>query len=78
LAANVAAAISGRGDHRDLTVDQIGRQRRQAVDLTLGPAIDRRDVVPLNEASLFEAAVKGAQFVREYLRRGGVKKSNHR
>src|SRR5262245_1436747 len=30
-----------RGDHRDLTADQIGRQRRQALDFTLSPAIDR-------------------------------------
>jgi hypothetical protein len=43
-----------RGDHSDLTANQIGRQGRQSIELTFGPAIFDRDISALNVAGFLE------------------------
>src|SRR5215510_12184285 len=39
---------SERGDHRDLSANQVGRKRRQSIDLILAPAVHDRDVLALD------------------------------
>ena len=41
LAANADSDAAGRDDHGDLAANQIGRQRRQPIELILGPAVVR-------------------------------------
>ena len=53
-----------RGDHGDLTADQIGRQRRQPVVLTLRPAVFDRDVLALDEAGFLQALAERRHDVR--------------
>src|SRR5262245_6796861 len=43
---------SKRGDHGDLTANQVGRQRGQSIDLILAPAIHDRDVLALDIAAI--------------------------
>ena len=43
-----------RGDHGDLTANQIGRQGWQSIELTFGPAIFDRDIPALNVAGFLE------------------------
>ena len=64
LAAN-AGASAGRGDHGDLPANQIGRQRRQSIELILGPAVYDRHVLALDIAGLLQALAKCAQTVRD-------------
>ena len=64
LAAN-AAATSARGDHGNPSANQFGRQRRQPIELILGPAVFDRDVLALDIAGVFEALAKCAQTVRD-------------
>jgi hypothetical protein len=52
-------------DHGDLTADQISRQRRQPVIVTLGPAILDRHVLPLDVAGFLEAEANRLGEVRE-------------
>ena len=61
LAANAEAGRSGRGDHGDLSANQFGRQRRQPIDLILGPAVFDRHVLALDIAGLLQALAKSAQ-----------------
>ena len=70
LAAN-AAAVLERGDHGDLPANQIGRQRRQSIDLIFGPAVYDRHVLALDIAGLLEALAKCAQTVAYRVRRSG-------
>ena len=39
--------VSRRGDHRDPSTNQVGCQCRQSVDLSLGPTVFDRDILPL-------------------------------
>ena len=64
LAANAAEA-AGRGDHGDPSANQIGRQRRQPIDLILGPAVFDRHVLALDIAGVLQALAKSAQTVRD-------------
>ena len=41
---------AGRGDHGNLTANQFGRQRRQSIELTVGPAILDRYVLDLRRS----------------------------
>ena len=77
LAAN-AERTSGRDDHGDLSANQIGRQRRQPIDLILGPAVFDRHVLALDIAGLLQALAKSAQTVRGRVRRCGVEEPDHR
>ncbi len=69
--------ISG-GDHRDLSANQFGRQRRQSIELSVGRAIFDRHVLALGEANVFEALAKPAHTVRNRVRRCGVEEPDHR
>ena len=73
-----AAGVSGRGDHGDPSANQIGRQRRQPIDLILGPAVFDRHVLALDIAGVLQALAKCAQTVRERVRRCGVEEPDHR
>ena len=53
--------VSRRGDHRDLSTNQIACQRRQSIQLSLGPTIFDRDVLPLDVSGLVQASAKRAQ-----------------
>ena len=52
--------VPARGDHGHLTANQIGRQRRQAIVLTLRPAVFDRHVLALDIAGLLQALAKRA------------------
>ena len=69
---------SGRGDHSNLPANQVGRQRRQPIELTLGPAVFDCQVLALDKACVFEALAECAQTVRERVRRCAAEESNHR
>ena len=49
-----------RDDHGDLPADQIGRQRRQPIELILGPAVFDRHVLALDIAGVLQALAKSA------------------
>src|SRR5262249_29684941 len=52
-------------DHRDLAADQISRQRRQPVIVTLGPTILDQSVLVLDVAAFLQAAANRLGEVRE-------------
>ena len=64
LAANAETAPPRRRDHGDPSANQFGRQRRQPIDLTFGPAVFDRDVLALDIADLLEALAESAQTIR--------------
>ena len=66
------SGASARGDHRDLSANQFGRQHRQPIQLILGPAIYSGDVLALDIAGVFEALAKSAQTICQRLRRPAV------
>ena len=53
-----------RDDHGDPPANQFGRQRRQPIELSLGPAVFDRHVLALDIAALLQALAKYAQIVR--------------
>ena len=65
LAAKRRSGAADRDDHGDLSANQIGRQRRQPIDLILGPAVFDRHVLALDIAGLLQALAKCAQTVRD-------------
>ena len=65
LAAQRRRRRSGRGDHGDPSANQFGRQRRQSIDLILGPAVFDRHVLALDIAGVLQALAKCAQTVRD-------------
>src|SRR5262249_9264416 len=69
---------SERGDHRNLPANQVGRQRRQSIDLIFAPAVYDRDVLALDIAAILEATVKSAKTVRGRVRRLAVEEPDHR
>ena len=77
LAANADSETSGRDDHGDAAANQFGRQRRQPIDLIVGPAVFDRHVLALDIAASLEALAKYAQTVRS-VRRCGVEEPDHR
>ena len=77
LAAN-AAGGSDRDDHGDLPANQFGRQRRQPIGLTLGPAVFDRHVLALDIAGFLQALAECAQTVRDRVRRFAVEEPDHR
>ena len=50
LAASAGTVTSGRDDHGDLSANQFGRQRRQSIELVLGPAVFDRHVLALDDS----------------------------
>src|SRR5262245_56418786 len=49
---------SGRGDHGHLTSNEIGRERRQPIQLSLRPAIFDRDVLTLDVTDFVQATAE--------------------
>ena len=73
-----AEASSGRGDHGDLPANQFGRQRRQPIELTLGPAVFNRHVLALDVACLLQALAECAQTIRVRRQAMWVEEPDHR
>jgi hypothetical protein len=65
-------------NHGDLAANQIGRQCRQTIIMTLGPAVFDRDVPTLGIADFSQALPKRGQEMCILLGRPDIKKPNHR
>ena len=72
------SVTSGRSDHSDPPTNQIGRQHRQSIDLTLRPAVFNRHVLTLDIAGVLEALAKSAQTLCPPFRRCGTEEPDHR
>ena len=53
------------GDHGDLPANQISRERRQLIILTLGPAVFDRHVAALGKAGFAQSLTEGGNVDRE-------------
>ena len=73
-----AEHLAGDGDHRDLSADQVGRQRRQPVVLLLRPAIFDRDVAALDIAGFAQALAERVQPARVAAGGGAAQEADHR
>jgi hypothetical protein len=78
VVATLAANAEGRGNHGDLSANQIDRERRQLIIVTLRRAVIDRHILTLDIASVFEALAKCAQTARVRVRRCGQEDPNHR
>jgi hypothetical protein len=78
LAAIGEAGLPVAANHGHLAADQFGGERRQPIELTLGPAIFDCQVLALDEACVFGALAKSAQPSRMAVKRLRVKKPDHR
>jgi len=65
-------------NHRDLPPNQFRRQRRQPIELVLGPPVFDHDILALDVAGLLQALAKRAQALREPVRRYAAEEANHR
>src|SRR5262245_51493786 len=72
------SGASARGDHRDPSANQFGRQCRQPIELILGPAVFDRHVLALDIAGVFEPLAKSAQTIHQRVRRPAVEHPDHR
>ena len=63
-----------RDDHRNPTADQIGRERRQAVELIVRPAVLDGGVPALDEAGRTEPLMKALEIGRKTVSRGRAEK----
>jgi hypothetical protein len=67
-----------RDDHGDPPANQFGRQRRQPIELSLGPAVFDRHVLALDVAALLQGLAEYAQKVRVCrVRRCGAEEPNY-
>src|SRR5262249_42845029 len=69
---------AGRVDHGDLSADQIGQQRRQAIILALKPVILHRHILALDVAGFVEAFTKRGCIARVGFGRPVSDKCDHR
>lgn len=69
---------AGSGDHRDLTLDQIRRQRRQAVVLVLRPPIFDRHVAAIHVTGVSKALDESGREPGIALGGPGIEEANHR
>src|SRR6516165_9827977 len=69
---------AGRGNHGHLTMNQIGRHRRQLITAVPRPAVFDRHVAAINITVLAQPFEKGRQLPLITLRRSGVQKPDHR
>src|SRR6516162_461894 len=65
-------------DHLDLASHQIGRERGQAILVTISPAVLDREIGALDKAALLEPAMESCQPLRKRTERLAVEESNHR
>src|SRR5215831_2838864 len=68
---------SGHRDHPNSSASQIGRQRRQSIDLILGPAVFNHYILTLDNVCRFEALTEYAHTLRHSVRRSGVEEPDH-
>src|SRR5262249_44807335 len=68
---------AGRNDQRDLSANQIGRQRRESVVLILRETVFNDDVLALDIARFFQALAKRRQNVCILAGPPAVEKSDH-
>jgi hypothetical protein len=68
----------GRGDHGHPAVDQIGRDRRQAIVLALQLMVLDRHVLTFDVAGFVEAFAERGRITRVGIGRPGVDKPDHR
>src|SRR5262249_14600302 len=66
------------GYHSDHPANQIGRQRRQPVNLIVGPAVLDRDVLALDISGVFKSLAESAQPVRKPIKRLAIEEPDHR
>src|SRR6516164_9007411 len=69
---------AGCRDHSYLTWDKISRERRQAIQSSLRPAMFDRDVLTLDVTDLVQATPERGCQGSERLRRLSIQESNHR
>ena len=67
-----------RSDHGDLTLDQLGCQPRQPIDLTLRPTVFDRHVPPFDITGLTQAIAERLHEMFNCACRCAVEESNHR
>jgi hypothetical protein len=65
---------AARGDHRDPTGDQLGRERRQTVELIVRPAVFNGDVPALDEAGRAEPLTEALDIGHKAVSRGRAEK----
>ena len=61
-----------------MTLDQLGCQRRQPINLTFRPTVFDRHVPPFNIAGITQAIAKRLHAVFKSVSRQAVEKSDHR
>jgi hypothetical protein len=69
-----AAAVAPPVAHRDLTGNQLGRERRQAVELIVGPAVFNSGIPALDEAGRTESLTEALDVGRITVSRGRAEK----
>jgi hypothetical protein len=70
--------ITGANDQdRNLALDEVVGQGRQALDLTVRPSIFDGDVSPLDESHFAEAAAESGHAVRALRRRYAMQRADH-
>jgi hypothetical protein len=62
----------------DVALDEVGRQRRQPIVLTVGPTIFDRNVSALHIARLPETATESGHWAAPFRRRQAVEHADHR
>src|SRR5262249_13431239 len=77
LAARRRLRAPCRGDDGDVTVNQIGRERRQSVVLTFRPAILDCHVLTFGEPALPEALTECCQRIGGLAWRAAAEEANH-
>jgi hypothetical protein len=72
------AASEGRGDHGDLSANQIGQKRRQLIVPALQPVVFDRHVLAFDVPGFIEALAKCGRKARGGIGRPVSDKPNHR
>jgi len=78
LGSECRRSAAGCHDHGHLTANEIGRQRRQPIIMTLRPAVFDRHVPAFNEAGFPQALVETLHEIRDGVERHTVEKPDHR
>src|SRR5262249_1458313 len=72
------SGAAGRDDHGHLAAHRFGGERRQPIELSLGPAVFDRQILALNITDLLQALAKGPQAPCRPVRRLGIEMADHR
>ena len=71
------SGAAGRDDHGHLAAHQFGGERRQPIELSLGPAVFDRQILALDLTGLLQALAKAPQAPRRPVRRLGIEMADH-